>query len=108
MSATNDILKRYGGTEVNSLTHDIGNDNEINIFNTDQIPSVKNSPYMNNEEFISFYGKHQNNFSILSLNTQTLRAKVNEIEVLVETLRNKKCKLSIICLQERGCLKIVL
>ena len=100
MSATNDILERYGGTEVNSLTHVIGNDIEIDILNTNQIPSVKNYPYMNNEEFISFCGKHQNNFSILSLNIQSLRAKFNEFEVLVETLRNNGCKLSIICLQE--------
>ena len=55
---------------------------------------------MNNEEFISFCGKHQNNFSILSLNIQSLRAKFNEFELLVETTRNKGCKLSIICLQE--------
>ena len=66
MSATNDILERYGGTEVNSLTHIIGNHIEIDILNTNQIPSVKNVPYMNNEEFISFCGKHQNNFSIFS------------------------------------------
>ena len=100
MRATNDILEKYGGTEVNSLTHVIDNDIEIYILNTNQIPSVKNSPYMNNEEFISFCGKHQNNFSILSLNIQSLHAKFNECGVLVETLRNNGCKMSIICLQE--------
>ena len=92
MSVTNDILERYGGTEVNSLTHVIGNDIEIDILNTNQIPSGKNSPYMNTEECISFCGKHQNNFSILSLNMKSLRAKFNKFEVLVETLRNNGCK----------------
>ena len=85
---------------VSTLTHVIGNDIEIDILNTNQIPSVKNSPYLNNEEFISFCGKHQNNFSTLSSNIQSLRAKFNKFEVLVETLRNNGCKLSIICLQE--------
>ena len=68
MNATNNILERYGSTEVNSLTHVIGNNIEIDIFNTNQILSVKTSPYMNDEKCISFCGKHQNNFSILSLN----------------------------------------
>ena len=40
MRATNDILEKYGGTEVNSLTHVIDNDIEIYILNTNQIPSV--------------------------------------------------------------------
>ena len=53
MTPINIILDRYGGTELNSLTHVIGNNIEKDTFDTNQIQSVKKIPYMNNQVFIS-------------------------------------------------------
>jgi hypothetical protein len=66
------------------------------------------SPYSNSdiscefydtENFISTFSNKQN-FSIMSLNIQSLPAKFNEFEEFMQQLSSKNCNFDVICLQE--------
>ena len=58
------------------------------------------SPYFNDETLISSLKKKSQHFSIYSLNCQSLNAKINQIKLKIEYLRENGVELGAICLQE--------
>ena len=95
----NDILRNVGGMHRNSLTHvlhfdDDTIDNDIGEFNI-----ITHSPYYNDEKIINLFKDDTHNFIVLSLNIQSLRAKFDQLSVLLSHFENF-FKISAICLQE--------
>ena len=78
----------------NTNTHDNDNtqDSECDL--------IMPSPYFNDETLISSLKTKSQNFSIYSLNCQSLKAKINQIELKIEYLRENGVEFSVICLQE--------
>ena len=91
------ILESVGGVHRHSLTHilnvDVTNDGEeLNI--------IKHSPYLDQENFIKTLKGKNNNFTVLSLNIQSLNAKFDQPKFLLHLLQENSCHISAICLQE--------
>ena len=91
------ILESVGGVHRHSLPHilnvDVTNDGEeLNI--------IKHSPYLDQENFIKILKGKNNNFTVLSLNTQSLNAKLDQLNFLLHLLQENSCHISDICLQE--------
>ena len=56
--------------------------------------------YFTDEELIKKKKNKQNTFALLSLNCQNLNAKMDQINMKLENLRNNSCEIGAICLQE--------
>jgi endonuclease/exonuclease/phosphatase family metal-dependent hydrolase len=69
--------------------------------NEDEMPRLfANSPYYNNEDAVDLLVSKINNFSILSLNSQSLHSKYNQLRIYVEYFAQANFNFDIICLQE--------
>jgi hypothetical protein len=90
------ILANYGGLERNNLLDTL----HLNMTEMDNIDFIVPSPYYSPDSFSENLGESLNKFTILSLNCQSIRAKFNNLIVLIETLNDKKFKFDAICLQE--------
>ena len=75
------------------------NDNDPNdeslIGNEPQF--ILNSPYLNDEQLAKLIKTKPNSFSILSLNCQSIRAKIDHIKILMHKIRNLHCLFDLIC-----------
>ena len=93
------ILKNFGGIRKNNLTNIMeqppGND-------SDEIENIKfiPSPYYSHDKFISVLHGKNDEFCILSLNSQSIHAKFDRLFILIEELRKYHFEFSAICLQE--------
>ena len=89
------ILRNYGGQTSNSLT---------NIFEPDlddQEPVLlESSPYHTTESMIKSLKTFDGNFTLLTLNTQSLYAKFADIDTLLNQLSEKSIEIGAICIQE--------
>ena len=94
---TNDILRCFGGVEHNSLAHLIGGNQ--NVADNGVFDSIKQSIYIDDEDVEEVLNIKENDFVILSLNCQSLSAKIDSLKVLINQINNQH-KLSAICLQE--------
>ena len=56
--------------------------------------------YFTDEELINKIKNKQNTFVVLSLNCQSLNAKMDQINMKLENLRKNSCEIGAICLQE--------
>ena len=56
--------------------------------------------YFTDEELINKIKNKQNTFVVLSLNCQSLNAKMDQINMKLENFRNNSCEIGAICLQE--------
>ena len=52
--------------------------------NKNQFPLIIHSPYYDQEEFIQHHCNNVGKFSVLSVNIQSLRAKYNELTILLK------------------------
>ena len=110
MSLDNDILSSFGGLERNSLLTIVEkvNDNDIDDDDFDPLSShndndmhaLQQSSYYNDAQFDSALSKFANNFSVLSLNIESINTSFDELVLFVADRIIKNCKLSVICLQE--------
>ena len=82
------LLTKYGGMNINSLN------NVLNVARNkkeeNEIPLLKHSPYVNTDELIPFCEEKANNFTILSLNVQSLIAKFDQIQILLSQLKSTR------------------
>ena len=99
MITDSDILRNTGGLHQHSLTHILHLD-EDTLNTDDELPVIRHSPYFDNEQLISKLGGKSNNFNILSLNTQSLHAKFDQIKIMLNYLEKQNVFFSAICLQE--------
>ena len=95
-----DILHNFGGATPNML------DTYVNTFaseddDIEEIRVMQESPYytsLNMPEYL----KLENNFSIMSLNTGSLLAKIDEIRIFLSECKNQNVIFDCICIQESG------
>ena len=79
-TASADVLYPYGGTQVNNL---------INILRSNDdndIATLKFSPYMDLNSVKSYLQNNRNNFTVFTLNVQSLNSKFSEIQSLISGL----------------------
>ena len=93
------ILSAYGGLENNSLTSLI-NSNEDDTEESPYIDIIQNSPYYDENNFNNFIEDKNTHFSLLSTNVESANAKIDELIIFIEQLREINFEFSVICLQE--------
>ena len=91
------ILRHFGGVHENSLKYLL--DDEQNPADPDVLDIIKHSPYTDEEKLMADLTIKQNDFTILSLNCQSLSAKIDGLKILLNNVENN-CKIGAICLQE--------
>ena len=94
-SVSDTILKSLGGTEKNYLCKILDtsvNENEPVFIN----PSF----YHDDQMLVDQLSKHKSKFLLLSLNIQSINAKIDDLRILIKNFRLKNCHFSAICLQE--------
>jgi hypothetical protein len=70
-------------------------------FNDDESPNIFHpSPYYDFNSAIELLGDKNDTFTILSLNIQSLHAKINELKIYIESYSEKAIQFSAICIQE--------
>ena len=75
------------------LNNDVGNGEE-------SIEIIKHSPYFDNEEFIQFSVDKRNQFTLLSLNIQSINAKFDQLQIFLKKMNEKSFQFDVLCLQE--------
>ena len=75
-------------------------DEHSNEVNDDESPCLfQHSPYYDTTAACKILSDKNNNFSVLSLNCQSLNAKINELRIYLQMFQSS-IKFSAICLQE--------
>ena len=102
MSTEEYVLRKYGGVNNNSLNQvlNLVNNNDRDESEIEDFNIIKHSPYVNNNEFISFCIERRKHFTILSLNIQSIHAKFDQLQILLNELKQHQFEFSAICLQE--------
>ena len=102
MASNIDLLTHFGGTANSSLTNIIKNNKHNgNIELGDhELDCFTQSDYVNHDKLISYLEKHISRFSILSLNVQSLNAKIDQLKILIYELSQHNLYFNIICVQE--------
>ena len=75
------------------------NDDDENDENF-EIPNIGHSAYIDTSELTKYLVDHKNEFTILSLNIQSINAKFNYLHALLVELAEKELCFSAVCLQE--------
>ena len=100
MTDLNEIFLQYqGGLQNNCLNHILHlNNGETDDSNALQV--IPNSSYYDIENFNSLVNNSVNRFGIFSTNIQSINAKFQELEAVVEELHSLKFNVSINYIQE--------
>ena len=90
-----DILDSYGGKDIHDLTHVLNSsiDNEENSY-------MSKSPYYTIESVSTALKENKGNFTILSMNAQSIRAKFSELQIAINQLSESNSTIDVICIQE--------
>ena len=78
------ILENVGGLHSYSLAH------ILNVDNTDdaeEINIIKHSRYFDQENFIKILKEKNENFTVLSLNIQSINAKFDQLKILLHLIQ---------------------
>ena len=81
----NDILKHIGGMANNNLNSILSNDDDPN----DVIEIISQSPYFDIESLGKYLQNHSSQFTILSLNIQSLNAKFDGLLSMLSIVSDK-------------------
>jgi hypothetical protein len=92
----NNVLRNFGGFPANSLLEVLSVDNFQNT-ESEEIEMVRHSPYYNLDNIPAINSDH---FSVLSINIQSIRAKMDNLLILVSSLKELNIEFSAICIQE--------
>jgi hypothetical protein len=79
---------------------DVANSNDEYDADFDIPEILQTSPYLNEDEVISVLLEKRNVFTILSMNIQSLHAKIDQLKIYVEKLNMNTLHISGICIQE--------
>ena len=91
------VFKNFGGRLHNDLNEILQSDNS----NDGEIDTSSISKYVNLSQLPSYISGSEYAFSVLSLNCQSINAKLNNINIILnEILSKSKTQFSAICLQE--------
>ena len=72
----------------------------LNTSDSDELNVIQHSPYFSDDDLLQSSIHTSNGLSILSLNSQSLRAKFDYIKLLTEKFAASNCSLQVLCLQE--------
>ena len=92
------ILKQFGGSNVNDLNNILQINGEDE--NDDSKLFSQKSPYIDINELSSYLENCKGQFSVLSLNVQSIRAKFDPLLAVLTDLTSHNLYFSAICLQE--------
>ncbi len=81
-----DFLKQFGGNEKNSFLNILHSDYYENE-DIDQPQIIRHSAYYDYEHFIPTLYKNINYFSIFSTNIHSINAKIDQLKIFVESLK---------------------
>ena len=93
-----EILAWFGGTTINDLNNVLDVSEDANP--DDDISTLSLTQFLATHELANYLQSHKNEFSILSLNVQSIRAKFDQLSVVLPTLYNEGLSFSVICFQE--------
>ena len=94
MVTNESMLENYGGLQINSLNHILSSNN-------DEVPDViQQSNYYDQESLAGIFTTNISSFNILSLNCQSIKAKIDEIKIKIKQWESVNCSFDAICLQE--------
>ena len=98
MTLDENILEFCGGLRNNSLKNvlDISDDVGINA----ETNMIKHSSYYDTDNFVNLLKSKKTSFILLSTNIESINSKFSELEIFIKELRDQKCELDVICLQE--------
>ena len=91
-----DILRNFGGVSQNNLNSLM----ESFESDTNEISLSSFSPYKLMEEIPVYFKDYKTNFTILTLNCQSLNAKIDKIKIMIKFFHDHGLIISAICLQE--------
>ena len=93
------ILKHFGGYTQNSLLQVLNVHDEAT--NTDgEIELTDHSPFIDHEQLVETLRANKNKFNILSVNIASINAKIDQLQILVNSLNEQNCNFDAICIQE--------
>ena len=93
-----EILARFGGTAINDLNNVLNVSEDANP--DDDISTLSLTHYIATHELAHYSKSHRYEFTISSLNVQSIRVKFDQLSVVLSTLYNEGLSFSLICLQE--------
>ena len=90
-------MQQYGGSAANNLTSILKTNEDAD----DEIETFRHSPYLSIDSLNDFLSSKTGEFSVLSLNSQSLQAKFDKLLVLLTHLKESMdFSFSAICVQE--------
>ena len=97
------FLEHFGGVDSNSLCYLLNNNvprnNNVDIIDVE--PDImQHSSYHDDDSLTDVFEAKSDVFSILSLNCQSLNAKIDQINIKLQQLKSNGHEFSAICLQE--------
>ena len=97
MAEDNTHIRGLECNQTNSLNYVLNND----VGNGEEsIEIIKHSPYFDNKEFIQFSVDKRNQFTIFSLNIQSMNAKFDQLRIFLKKLNEKEFQFDVLCSQE--------
>ena len=91
-----DILKQFGGLSKNNLREIFMNNEDLER----TIDIVSHSPYISTEDIGSYLKDYSSDFSVLTLNIQSINAKIDQLRIFIDFLASNNFAFSAICIQE--------
>ncbi len=76
---------------------DPNTDNDANVNKT---VTINHSSYYNYDNLVTTLKRNKNQFSNFSSNILSIKAKLNELKICIETLKQSHLEFSAICIQE--------
>lgn len=92
----NDLLRGLGGTQNNDLNYLLKSDED----SEDEIKTFVQSNYYDWDGLKDVLISCKENFTILSLNCQSINAKIDKIKCLLDFLQSHNIEISALCIQE--------
>ena len=99
MTIEEHILRHFGGFEQNSLLH-LLNEEHSHDLEQGMLDVLQLSPYTDEYSLTSVIKFKQHDFKIISLNCQSLSAKIDNLKIVMHNLDNQQVYIDAICLQE--------
>ena len=93
-----DILNRFGGVIRNSLQTTFGPLHDDDTATS--VPAYQKSEFLTPEDAEQYLKENKNNFTVFSLNVDSLNKKWDQFSLFIENLAAKKLSFSAITLQE--------
>ena len=96
MSLDEEMLKKFGGVTTNSLNTFVTDTEDTESY----LEKYSKSSYFDREKLVSLFYKSKQSFSVLSINIQSLNAKIAQLRIMLNDLNQNGLYFSVICLQE--------